>query len=310
MAYEEILTVNSSIQSKRTTKTTADSSTEVLKDGELLIVRDGTNPPNLRAGDGTTQIQNLKDMVPGVASTSTAGLMSASDKTKLDGIATGANKTVVDSALSSTSTNPVQNKVINTELGKKLSTSGGTMTGALTTKGIKLTSGTDYGTTLPSSPETNQLFFQTVGSNFILDNVYPVGSIYMNVNSTNPGTLFGGTWEQIQGRFLLGMSSSYPAGSQGGEAEHTLTRNEIPEHSHYLRQQGTTVRTLPSTIAANDPNREIPTTELNSGGNAYLKPNVTWGGYLIAETLLDTPNGRSHNNMPPYLSVYIWKRTA
>lgn len=64
MAYEEILTVNSSIQSKRTTKTIADSSTEVLKDGELLIVRDGTNPPTLRAGDGTTQIKNLKDITP------------------------------------------------------------------------------------------------------------------------------------------------------------------------------------------------------------------------------------------------------
>lgn len=123
MAYEEILTVNSSIQSKRTTKTTADSSTEVLKDGELLIVRDGTNPPNLRAGDGTTQIQDLKDMVPGVASTSTAGLMSASDKTKLDGIDTDANKTIVDSALSSTSTNPVQNKVVNTALAGKSDTS-------------------------------------------------------------------------------------------------------------------------------------------------------------------------------------------
>ena len=123
MAYEEILTVNSSIQSKRTTKTTANSSTEVLKDGELLIVRDGTNPPNLRAGDGTTQIQNLKDMVPGVASTLTAGLMSASDKAKLDGIDTGANKTIVDSALSSTSTNPVQNKVVNTALAGKSDTS-------------------------------------------------------------------------------------------------------------------------------------------------------------------------------------------
>ena len=64
MAYEEILTVNSSIQSKRTTKATANSSTEVLKDGELLIVRDGTNPPTLRAGDGTTQIKNLKDITP------------------------------------------------------------------------------------------------------------------------------------------------------------------------------------------------------------------------------------------------------
>ena len=277
MAYEEILTVNSSIQSKRTTKTTANSSTEVLKDGELLIVRDGTNPPNLRAGDGTTQIKNLKDMVPGVASTSTAGLMSASDKTKLDGIATGANKTIVDSALSSTSTNPVQNKVVNTELGKKLSLSGGTMTGALTTKGIKLTSGTDYGTTLPSSPATNQLFFQTIGSNFVLDNVYPVGSIYMNVNSTNPGTLFGGTWEQIQGRFLLGMSSSYPAGSQGGEEQTTVSLRDLTLSSYSGSPPAT-----------------------NSSGNTSYSTvaiNKNW-------------STSSKTNMPPYLSVYIWKRTA
>ena len=310
MAYEEILTVNSSIQSKRTTKATANSSTEVLKDGELLIVRDGTNPPTLRAGDGTTQIKNLKDMVPGAASTSTAGLMSASDKTKLDGIDTGANKTIVDSALSSNSTNPVQNKVIKTELGKKLSRSGGTMKGTLTTKGIKLTSGTDYGTTLPNSPATHQLFFQTIGSNFVLDNVYPVGSIYMNVNSTNPGTLFGGTWEQIQGRFLLGMSSSYPAGSSGGEATHTLTNNEIPEHRHYVGQDGATYRALPSNYATEDPNKEFYTTELTSPGPRYLKPNNTQVGYLVARELVNTPNGQPHNNMPPYLSVYIWKRTA
>ena len=291
MAYEEILTVNSSIQSKRTTKTTANSSTEVLKDGELLIVRDGTNPPNLRAGDGTTQIKNLKDMVPGVASTSTAGLMSASDKTKLNGIATGANKTTVDSALSSTSTNPVQNKAINTELGKKLSLSGGTMTGALTTKGIKLTSGTDYGTTLPSSPATNQLFFQTVGSNFVLDNVYPVGSIYMNVNSTNPGTLFGGTWEQIQGRFLLGMSSSYPAGSQGGEAEHTLTISELPNHTH-------------SIIAYSESGNDYSDSDANLSFT-YNTTKKGWSGRTGS-----VGNNQAHNNMPPYLSVYIWKRTA
>ena len=294
MAYEEILTVNSSIQSKRTTKTTANSSTKVLKDGELLIVRDGNNPPNLRAGDGATQIKNLKDMVPGVASTSTAGLMSTSDKTKLDGIATGANKTIVDSALSSTSTNPVQNKVVNTELGKKLSTSGGTMKGALTTKGIKLTSGTDYGSTLPSSPATNQLFFQTIGPNFVLDNVYPVGSIYMNVNSTNPGTLFGGTWEQIQGRFLLGMSSSYPAGSQGGEAEHILTESELPSIA-------------PKLCVGTNNNEWLGYTNTNaSKGN-----NLATIGYKDG-TALTVPFGGSqaHNNMPPYLSVYIWKRTA
>ena len=294
MAYEEILTVNSSIQSKRTTKTTANGSTEVLKDGELLIVRDGNNPPNLRAGDGTTQIKNLKDMVPEVASTSTAGLMSASDKTKLNGIATGANKTIVDSGLSSSSTNPVQNKAISSALGKKLSLSGGTMTGALTTKGIKLTSGTDYGNTLPSSPATNQLFFQTIGSNFVLDNVYPVGSIYMNVNSTNPGTLFGGTWEQIQGRFLLGMSSSYPAGSQGDEATHTLTTSEIPSHSH---------------VALYGVDGAVDDFLGGSGADYGARPGSGTATNYAYKTS-STGGGQSRNNMPPYLSVYIWKRTA
>lgn len=297
MAYEEILTVNSSIQSKRTTKTTADSSTEVLKDGELLIVRDGTNPPNLRAGDGTTQIKNLKDMVPGVASTSTAGLMSASDKTKLDGIAAGANKTIVDSALSSTSTNPVQNKAISSALGKKLNLSGGTLTGALTTKGIKLTSGTDYGTTLPSSPATNQLFFQTVGSNFVLDNVYPVGSIYMNINSTNPGTLFGGTWEQIQGKFLLGMSSSYPAGSQGGEATHTLTEAEMPSHKHVATR-------------ARDADDILDNYGGSGAAYGFVAGDSSKGNAGNNYNTSSTGGGQPHNNMPPYLSVYIWKRTA
>lgn len=289
MAYEEILTANSSIQSKRTTKTTANSSTKVLKDGELLIVRDGTNPPNLRAGDGTTQIKNLKDMVPGVASTSTAGLMSGSDKTKLDGIATGANKTVVDTALSSTSTNPVQNKVINTALGKKLSLSGGTMTGALTTKGIKLTSGIDYGTTLPSNPAINQLFFQTAGTNFVLDNVYPIGAVYMSMNSTNPGTLFGGTWKQVQGKFLLGVSNAYPAGSSGGESEHTLTTAEIPDHAHSFKYTGQSV-----TIGVNS---------IRLYESASYQYNAYSGGQS------SNCGGQAHNNMPPYLAVYIWYRT-
>lgn len=289
MAYEEILTVNSSIQSKRTTKTTANSSTEVLKDGELLIIRDGNNPPNLRAGDGTTQIKNLKDMVPEVASTSTAGLMSASDKTKLDGIATGANKTIVDSALSSTSTNPVQNKVVNTALGNKLSLSGGTMTGALTTKGIKLTSGTDYGATLPSNPAANQLFFQTAGTNFVLDNVYPIGAVYMSMNSTNPGTLFGGTWEQVQGKFLLGASNAYPAGSSGGESEHTLTRNEIPDHTHSFKYTGQS-----ETIGVN-------------AIRLYQAASNQYNAYSGGQS--SNCGGQAHNNMPPYLAVYIWYRT-
>ena len=149
-----------------------------------------------------------------------------------------------------------------------------------------------------------------VNNTNIFDLIYPVGSIYMSVNSTSPEVLFGGTWEQIQGKFLLGMSSSYPAGSSGGEAEHTLTSHEIPNHGHYLGQQGNTSRMLPTNHATNDPSHEYYVTEVESSGSTYLKPNVTWGGYLIARTLIDTPYNQPHNNMPPYLAVAIWKRTA
>lgn len=307
-----------------------------------------------------------------VATTNTNGLMSAADKTKLNGIAKDANKTIVDTTLSNTSTNPVQNKVIKAELDKKadntaldakadktaldgkldktggtltgnltgkyltgtwlqttastdlgrtpgkiavldesgwvyyrtpaeiksdigangyLPTAGGTMTGAITTKGIKLTSGTDFGSSLPSSMQSNQLFFQTLGSNYILDNVYPVGSIYMSVNSTNPKNLFGGTWEQIQGRFLFGMNSSYPAGSTGGEITHALTINEMPGHNHTIYY----------------PNAGGPYGNANISYPEGSATNMTWCAEMCKTA--PTGGGAAHNNMPPYLSVYIWKRT-
>lgn len=217
------------------------------------------------------------------------------------------NNVIVDSELSSTSTNPVQNKVIKTELGTKLSLSGGVMKGMLTTKGIKLKSGTDYGDTLPSNPASNQLFFQTVGSNFVLDNVYPVGSIYMSVNASNPGTLFGGTWEQIQGKFLLGMSSEYPAGSEGGETTHTLTKNELPIHNHAVMERGNTNLVYPSSrINTGSGDYSLI---LNSTSNGYATEQTSGVGRLLTTDVLED-RGAAHNNMPPYLAVYIWKRTA
>lgn len=187
-----------------------------------------------------------------------------------------------------------------------LQLSGGTMTGALTTKGIKLTSGTDYGTTLPSSPANNQLFFQTVGTNFVLDNVYPVGSIYMNVNSTNPGTLFGGTWEKIQGKFLLGMSSSYPAGSQGGEARHTLTTEEMPSHGHNPANQSGYYGFITNSSKA----FEVGDMGVQSGSGRHYPYSPVIFDISRNSLTGNTGGGSSHNNMPPYLSIYIWKRTA
>lgn len=148
-----------------------------------------------------------------------------------------------------------------------------------------------------------------VNNKNIFDLIYPVGSIYISVNSTNPEVLFGGTWEQIQGKFLLGMSSSYPAGSTGGEAKHTLTANEIPNHEHDIRQYGNTMKTFPSDIAVDDPSKNTYATQINGVTSAYLKSSVSWGGELVAGNMKNS-GGQAHNNMPPYLAVAMWKRTA
>ena len=125
-----------------------------------------------------------------------------------------------------------------------------------------------------------------------VDLIYPVGSIYMSVNATNPKNLFGGTWEQIQGRFLLGMSSSYPAGSKGGEATHTLTANEMPNHTHQYIDYWTVA-------AASGTGRRA----VKFNNNNYSPES----GGLSTDS---SGSGQAHNNMPPYLAVYIWKRTA
>ena len=142
-----------------------------------------------------------------------------------------------------------------------------------------------------------------------VDLIYPVGSIYMSVNATNPKELFGGTWEKIQGKFLLGMSSSYPAGSTGGEATHTLTSSEIPFHNHDIGQQGNTSKILPTRIAVDDSSHEQYVTTLEGGASGWYKSSVAWDG-RIATRNQTSPYGQAHNNMPPYLAVYIWKRTA
>ena len=66
----------------------------------------------------------------------------------------------------------------------------------------------------------------------LLNMVYPIGAIYLSANSTNPATLFGGTWEQLKDRFLLAAGTSYAAGSTGGTATNTLAVGNLPSHSH------------------------------------------------------------------------------
>ena len=124
----------------------------------------------------------------------------------------------------------------------------------------------------------------------VLNKVYPVGAIYVSVNSTNPKTLFGGTWVQIKDRFLLAAGTTYKAGATGGEATHTLTVDEIPNHQHVLWYPN----------AGGEQSAAIGYPEAGSKNTWYAEASKTGGA----------GGGAAHNNMPPYLVVYMWKRTA
>lgn len=117
---------------------------------------------------------------------------------------------------------------------------------------------------------------------------YPVGSVYISTIPTSPAQLFGGSWEQLQNRFLLGAGDSYTAGSTGGAATHTLTEDEMPSHNHWgvyrpdWYPHGETGQA--SGVSNGASNNQLFTDKAGGGG--------------------------AHNNMPPYLVVYMWKRVA
>ena len=124
----------------------------------------------------------------------------------------------------------------------------------------------------------------------IFDDIYPVGSIYMSVNDTNPGNLFGGTWTQLKDRFLLGAGSTYTNGSTGGSATQRLSAANLPSHTH------------PQYVATNG-----GSTSANLDYNGWVS-----NGKAVAQGIPTgaTGQGTKFDIMPPYLVVYMWQRTS
>ena len=129
--------------------------------------------------------------------------------------------------------------------------------------------------------------------------IYPVGSIKMTVTNTNPSTYLGGTWSLWgAGRVPVGIDTSQTefdtSEKTGGTKTHTLTKEQIPSHNH-----------------------EIPELKDDSGSNHTYPKNTSRAARTTTGTFKawwgntgSTGGGHPHNNLQPYITCYMWKRTA
>ena len=133
----------------------------------------------------------------------------------------------------------------------------------------------------------------------LINKIYPVGSIYMSVNNVSPATFIGGTWvEFAQGKTLIGLDPDDTdfdtVEDTGGEKTHTLTVDEMPSHSH-------TFKGIPKdqNFSWADPYTR------NGYATTNVNPYPAQGGAVN-----NSGGGGAHNNLQPYVVVYMWKRTA
>lgn len=129
--------------------------------------------------------------------------------------------------------------------------------------------------------------------------MYPVGALYMSVTNTNPGTFLGGTWVAWgSGQVPVGVDTLQTefntVEKTGGEKTHTLTSAEIPAHTH------------PVTVGASSAVGGTASSTVASGGSFYTTSG-TIGNIAVGN---NTGGGGAHNNLQPYITCYMWKRTA
>jgi hypothetical protein len=140
----------------------------------------------------------------------------------------------------------------------------------------------------------------------------PVGYIYISSDPTSPAELFGGTWEALTDRVIVGAGGKYDVNSTGGAETHTLTVNEMPSHNHGSRA-------LTGTLA-----NVMFDDGISIGANGIASITLararSWSGAAGSASYRVDINathehdynggGAAHNNMQPYIAKYMWERTA
>lgn len=128
----------------------------------------------------------------------------------------------------------------------------------------------------------------------LLNMFYPVGSVYETMDSNfDPNEKWGGTWERIKGRVLVGVdendSDFNTAEKTGGEKTHTLVVSELPQHTHanYAKRTNITI---------------------NNSGNTHVTCHSSNSGATVGNNIGSTGEGVAHNNLQPYITCFIWKR--
>jgi hypothetical protein len=164
---------------------------------------------------------------------------------------------------------------------------------------MKLEDWRNYGKSLNASLEVSDIFTDTDADyevDEIVNTVYPVGSIYLSVNGTNPGSLpsfTGTTWVRYaEGKCLFGVDDTdtdFALETTGGEKEHTLTIAEMPSHTHAEKNSETSTHATTITVGSYPWYQRVGDISVQSGSRGGDQP---------------------HENLPPYIAIYIWKRTA
>ena len=144
-----------------------------------------------------------------------------------------------------------------------------------------------------------------------VDILYPIGSIYMNINEVDPGVLFGGTWVRIQDTFLLACGTTYLPNTTGGSAKHT--HNYGFQYGGYYRS-ASIESNAHAGVLKYDSNNNITITGAGSSVGSFTAPinnaaataakDVSMGHYRM------TSNTSYTSTLPPYTTVYVWRREA